>query len=56
MKTDTLGAFFNLRVIHQVCDSYGLKFDQRIVYIPIGSARLQGVLKEEVARLFPAMT
>jgi hypothetical protein len=45
LKADTFGAFFDLRVIQDHCDSYGLKFDYRMMYLPNGLVRIQGVQK-----------
>jgi uncharacterized protein YydD (DUF2326 family) len=47
-KQETLGSFFDLERLHEICSHHGLIFDNRLTYLPNGLVRLQGTLTPDV--------
>jgi uncharacterized protein YydD (DUF2326 family) len=47
-KQETLGSFFDLERLHEICSHHGLIFDNRLTYLPNGLVRLQGTLNPDV--------
>jgi hypothetical protein len=47
-KQETLGSFFDLQRLNEICSHHGLIFDNRLTYLPNGLVRLQGTLTPDV--------
>ena len=47
-KQETLGSFYDLERLHEICRHHGLIFDNRLTYLPNGLVGLEETVKPDI--------